>query len=127
MLNEFITDIVSGKTGKLLDFPENEIAFNPFITQRIISMYSPQLCNIINETTNKKLPHLSKVGVYNLLLAIVPKQKRNFTKYFKKESHKLSFTEKDKKNIDFLCERNKVSYREVEKYIIEFDLELNVV
>ena len=128
MLNEFIRDIVANKTGKLLDFPENEILFNPYITQRVISMYSPTLCNVINETTNKKLSALSKRELYDLLIAIIPKQNKSFTKFFKKETvdGKLNLSDKDKTAIDFLCSKYNISYREVVGYVVEFDLDVDI-
>jgi hypothetical protein len=125
MLNNFIHDIAVQKSGQLLDFPENELSFNSYIVQRIISMYSPNICFIINETTNKKLSQLSKEQVYKLLIDIIPKQKNSFTKYFKKDKTELILTDTDKKNVDFLCEKYKISYREVKDYINILDLNIN--
>lgn len=125
MLNDFVSDIVSQKSGHLLDFPENELLFNSYIVQRVISMYSPHLCFIINETTNKKLSTLSKKDTYDLLLNIIPKQKKSFTKYLKKEKDELNLTDNDKKNLDFLCDKYKISKRELKSYIKNFDLNIN--
>ena len=125
MLNDFISDIVSEKSGKLLDFPENEILFNSYMVQRVLSMYSPQICYILNETTNKKLSNLSKEDLYKLLISIVPRQRKTFTKYFKKEKDDLVLTDKDKNNLEFLCDKYKISQREIKNYIKAFDLNIN--
>lgn len=125
MLNDFISDIVCEKQGNLFEYPENELFFNSFLIQRIISMYSPQLCNIINETTNKKISVLSKEEIYKLLITIIPRQKNSFTKYFKKKDQEIVLSEKENKYIKHLCEVKNCSHREIKQYINNFDLNIN--
>lgn len=70
-----------------------------FLTQRWISMYSPQLCNIINETSNTQYEAFdSEQDFYDYILAVVPKVKRKKINYIKKS--------KDKPDKDLIREAN---------------------
>ena len=108
MLNDYIKDIINIKRGDLLDFPENEINFSPYTVQRFISMLSPEICEIVNEVTNKRLSTLTKKQFYRLLLIVIPKQNKSYIKYFKKEKEDFNLTDKQKSTVDFLCSKYKL-------------------
>lgn len=126
MLNDYIKDIINIKRGDILDFPENEINFSPYTVQRFISMLSPEICEIVNEVTNKRLSTLTKKQFYRLLLIVIPKQNKSYIKYFKKEKEDFNLTDKQKSTVDFLCSKYKLSYREVKTYIKTFDLNVDI-
>ena len=124
MLSNFIQDIIQKKTGKLLDLPENVLQFNPYIIQRFLSMLSGNMCHILNETTNKKLNSFEKKEIYQLLITLIPQQKKSYIKYIKKETEKSMFTDIEKKGIDLVAEKYKISKKSIEQYIN--DLNLNI-
>ena len=124
MLSEFLKDIIQRKKGDLLDLPENELQFNPYIIQRFLSMQSAMMCDIVNQTTNPKMGVLDKKQIYLLMLSVVPKLRSTSFKYIKKEETGIILNEKEKKAVDMLAQRYKLSKKDIEKYIK--DLGLNI-
>ena len=125
MLSSFIKDIAQKKKGDLLDLPENELLFSPYVVQRIVSMFSPLLCHIVNETSNKTLSIFDKKEIYKLLLAVVPPQKSAFSRYIKKEPKAVVLTDVQKQAVEMLARRNKLSMKEVERYAEELGLNID--
>lgn len=125
MLFEFIKDIAFRKEGNLLDHSENELQFNGFSVQRALSMFSPKMCHILNETANKKLGIFSKKELYKLFLLITPKQKNEYFKYIKKNKADTFLTEPQTQIVEMLQEKYKVSNREMKLYISELNLDVD--
>jgi 2-polyprenyl-3-methyl-5-hydroxy-6-metoxy-1,4-benzoquinol methylase len=124
MLFDFIKDIVCDKKGDLLNQSDNHAFFNSFLIQRFLSFNSPNFCYILNSTINKKINLLDKKQVYNFLIAVTPKQTKYFSKYIKNEKNEQVFTENDKKVIDYLSKKNKISKKEVIEYIKILNLDI---
>jgi hypothetical protein len=125
MLSEFLKDIIQSKKGDLLDLPENELQFNPYIIQRFLSMQSPMMCDIVNQTTNPKMGVLDKKQLYLLMLSVVPRLRSTSFKYIKKEETGILLNEKEKKAVDLLAQRYKLSKKDIEQYIKELDLNID--
>lgn len=125
MLSEFLKDIIQLKKGDLFDLPENELQFNPYIIQRFLSMQSPMMCDIVNQTTNVKIGVLDKKQMYLLMLNIVPKQRSTSFKYIKKEETSVFLNEKEKKAVELLSQRYKLSKKDIETYIKELGLNID--
>ena len=100
---------------KLNKLNEDETQFNLYMLNRWCSMYSPDVTQIINETTNRYKEVFSlKQDQYNYILNILPKVKRKRIDYIKK----IKTEEKEKdENIPIIAKTLEISEREVKEYI----------
>ena len=100
---------------KLNKLNEDETQFNLYMLNRWCSMYSPDMVQIINETTNRYKEIFSlKQDQYNYIFNILPKVKRQRINYIKKT--KTEEVEKDE-NIPLIAKTLEISEREVKEYI----------
>ena len=100
---------------KLNKLNEDETQFNLYMLNRWCSMYSPDLAQIINETTNKKTEFLAlKQDQYNYLFNILPKVKKKRINYNKKVKIE---EEKEDENISIIAKNLEISEREAKEYI----------
>ncbi len=100
---------------KLNKLNEDETQFNLYMLNRWCSMYSSDVTQIINETTNRYKEVFSlKQDQYNYILNILPKVKRKRIDYIKK----IKTEEKEKdENIPIIAKTLEISEREVKEYI----------
>ena len=100
---------------KLNKLNEDETQFNLYMLNRWCSMYSPDVTQIINETTNRYKEVFSlKQDQYNYILNILPKVKKRRINYIKK----IKTEEKEKdENIPIIAKTLEISEREVKEYI----------
>lgn len=124
MLSDFVKDITLYKKGDLLNYSDNEVHFNSFIIQKICSMDSENICDVLNQTTNKFLTCLNKKQLYVMLLKIIPQKPIKYNKISSSNKNKLMFNESDKKAIKFLSSKYNIGKRDVEEYIKNFDLNI---
>lgn len=121
LLFDFIRDIVFRKKGDLLNNPDAENEFQPFMMQRWLSMHSPDLAKTINLTTNRLWSiYESKKDWYKDFLTFIPKTYNKKIKYIKKAKEKVDKEEQEV--IDFLARTKEMSKREVKLYIDEFNI-----
>ena len=114
---DHLNDILFTKGNKSLQNVEDEGDFSPFLVNRWISMYSPELAYVVNETTNKYYDVFpEKRDTYRLLKAVIPKMKRKRINYIKK-------VKKDKEDmqecIDLLSQSLEISKKEIINYIYD--------
>ena len=94
---------------------EEETEFNLYMVNRWCSMYSSDIAQIINETTNKyKEVFLLKQDQYNFCFNILPKVKKKRINYIKKVK---SEEQKENENISITSKILEISQREVKEYI----------
>lgn len=100
-----------------LGFQITEDNFNLFMVNRYLSFYHPNICKMINETSNKydiqnNLQHYE--NAYEYIYNIIPKIPYKFIKYIKKPAVKNirdnNITDEDVKNLANFYE---ISTREV--------------
>jgi len=100
---------------KLNKLNEDETEFNLYMLNRWCSMYSPDMAQIINETTNRQKELFTlKQDQYNFIFNILPKVKKKRINYIKKIK---SEEEKEDKNIPITSKILEISQREVKQYI----------
>jgi hypothetical protein len=100
---------------KLNKLNEDETQFNLYMLNRWCSMYSPDMAQIINETTNRQKELFTlKQDQYNYIFNILPKVKKKRINYIKKI--KLE-EEKENENIPIISKNLEISQREVKEYI----------
>jgi hypothetical protein len=119
---DYINDILYHKKGDLLSNVEHESGYNPYMINRWLSMYSPQIANLINLTSNRLYSVFeTKTESYKFLLKILPKSKPRRIGYIKK-------VKKEKKDeldvIETLASSLELSKREINLYIKETNTDL---
>jgi len=125
MLFDFIKDILYEKKGDLLDNPDNHVEFQPYMLQRWMSMYSPDMAKIINLTTNRLYPiYNDKNEWYKALLTIIPKGKFKRIKYISKQKKEVKKDDDTKRIIKIIAQNKQISQREVENYIKEYNIDI---
>ena len=108
-------DSVLFSKQKLNKLNEDETQFNLYMLNRWCSMYSPDITQIINETTNRHKEVFSlKQDQYNYILNILPKVKKRKINYIKKiKSEEI----KEDENIAITAKCSELSQREIKQYI----------
>ena len=122
---DYINDILIYKRGDLLDNVDNESSFSPYIVNRWLSMYSPDMATVINSTSNWLYPIFdTKTEQYQFLLRVIPTTSRRRINYIKKPKNTSDDEKRD--NIVTLLSRNlELSKREVNYYIDTGRLNIN--
>jgi len=110
----FIDSVLFNKK-KLNTINEGETQFNYYMVARWCSMYSPDISEILNQTTNVYGKTFStKQEQYEFLLNILPKVKKKRISYLKKNKE-----EKIQENADtkILAKNFELSEREIKQYV----------
>jgi len=110
----FIDSVLFNKK-KLNTINEGETEFNIYMVNRWCSMYSPDIAQIINQTSNQyKEVFTLKQDQYNFLFNILPKRKKKKIDYIKKQKVE---NEKQDDLIPVLSKKMELSQREIKEYI----------
>ncbi len=118
----YITDILSNKKGNLLDNIDSESSYNQYMINRWLSMYSPSVSVIVNETVNRYYSIFNtKRDGYKFLVNIVPRQKPYRIHYIKKVKKDSS---EDTAAIKMLASNLELSEREIKYYIESNDINI---
>lgn len=108
-------DSVLFSKKKLNKLNEEETEFNLYMLNRWCSMYSPDIAQVVNETTNRCQEFFTlKQDQYDFCFNMLPKRKKKKIEYFKKE--KLENKTEDE-YIPALSKKLELSKREIKEYI----------
>ncbi len=111
------------KTPDVSNINENE-EFVPFMIQRWCSMYSPEIANLLNETSNRQWSALnSKEDWYNYFDTVIPQGRYRTYKYIKKKKD-TEIKIKNKETVNKVASTLEISSREVNQYIQQFNLQI---
>jgi len=102
----------------------NEVKeFQPFLIQRWCSMYSPEVSNLVNQTSNRVWPILENNTMwFSYLHSIIPNSKFKRLEYIKKK--KDTDKNNNKSNVKTVANHLEISVREVNQYIELFQLKI---
>jgi hypothetical protein len=118
LIFDFLADIISKKSGNLLDDSELEKEFIPYMIQRWLSMYSTNFLVLANYSTNIHWRIFQdKQEWYKYFLAVFPKSVNKRIPYIKKTKKETTSKGIDKAHVQFLAERLEISQREINQYI----------
>lgn len=91
-----------------------EAPYNPYMANRWASMYSTDVAEIVNETTNRYWAQIPlKEDHYKFLLYLLPKQKRKKISYIKKTKEEKST---ETSNSSLIAKNLELSTREIDLY-----------
>ena len=113
MIFDQLNDLVFTKQRKSMTNIDHENDYSSYMINRWISMYSPDMANIINNTANWMYTIFeTKTDHYNFLHAIIPRSARKRINYIKKKKPDKEEEEEDH-NIELLARNLEISQREV--------------
>tara|TARA_E500000318_G_scaffold86973_2_gene83781 strand:+ start:855 stop:1223 length:369 start_codon:yes stop_codon:yes gene_type:complete len=114
---DFLNNILHDKKQSELDLSDYNV-YSPYIINRFLSQYSSDVCYVINHTVNKNFEtNWDKEHHYKFLIESLPKLKKKFIRYIKKN--------KDKdKDYTRCADIHEISKREVDLYFKEFKLNI---
>jgi len=119
----FIDSVLFTKR-KLNTINESETQFNMYMANRWCSMYSSDIAEIINETTNiYRHTFSTKQEQYEFALNILPKVKKKRIQYIKKQ--KEDKAEEDT-NLIYIANAMELSQREIKDYLTILENEGNL-
>jgi hypothetical protein len=99
------------------NFYAEESDFNMFMVNRWITMYSPDMAKIINETSNKYIQTLTtKEAQFEFLFNLIPKLKRKHLSYIKRKKE-TSSNDEDINYVEMIANKLEISQREVKNYM----------
>jgi len=113
---DFISNILFTKKQKFLDNIDSASEFSPFILNRWISMYSPEivpLCNAINRYLGV---FENKTELYSLFFSVFNKQPSKKINYFKKNKEQ----KQENNDLDLykkIANSKELSFREIKEYV----------
>jgi len=110
-----LSSILFTKQKTCINTIEDETAFSPYMVNRWISMYSPELALVSNKINKFLSVFDNKNDLYNLFLCLTPKVKQKRIQYIKKNKPNKEQPEKDDAVL-FACNLE-LSSREVKQYI----------
>lgn len=111
---DILNDVLFTKKGNTLKNVDDESAFNMFMINRWVSMYSPNMAVVINNTVNRLHSTFeSKQDYYRFINKVLPKVKRKHIPYIKKTKKD---TETEDENLKIIAKRLELSQREIKSY-----------
>lgn len=113
MIFDQLNDLLFTKERKCMDNVDHESDYNPYMINRWISMYSPELAHVINNTVNWTYQVFeTKSEHYNFLHTVIPRVNRKRINYIKKTKRdKESEPEHD---VNMLAKSMELSQREIQ-------------
>lgn len=110
---DYVGAILHTKDRSTFTSVDNEQGFQPFMINRWISMYSPEMATVVNTTTNKYASLFrNKQELFNFYVSIYPKLRNKRIAYIKKAK-----TETPKEGADdllrMIASAMEISQREV--------------
>jgi len=110
----FIEATIFTKNTELLQSTDDEKEFSPFMVNRWVSMYSPEMANVVNETTNRYSNIFeNKKELFNFYVSVLPKVKFKRIAYIKKNTK----DGKDIENIELMAKTQQTSERDIKHKI----------
>ena len=112
---DHLNSILFTKKRDSLTNIDDESTFSPYMANRWISMYSSDLANIINNTSNRYINCFNKQEFYSFLTSVLPKVRYKRISYIKKKTEKEN--EKEQNIIELLAKSREISIREAKELV----------
>lgn len=117
---DYIDSILYKKPLNKADI-EYSSSYNIYLINRWLSMYSSDLCNIVNSTINRYGSNISKKEHYEFLYNLISKSSKKKINYIKKTKQNLK---EDLDYINEIADMLEISHREA-KELIDLESDLN--
>lgn len=108
---DHIGAIIFKKDKDVLTSILDESTFSPYMTNRWLSMYSPEMAVIVNTTTNKYTSIFpDKRDHFNMFVSLFPRVRQKRIQYIKQKSE---LEDKREETISLFAKQRELSQREV--------------
>lgn len=122
---DFIREILYNRTGKLLEDDNTKQIFQPYMVQRWLSMYSPQMAQQLNRTLNRQWQSFEDKDMwYKAFMGMVPKKHFRKINYLKKNKDYKKKEPYVNEIISALATQHQLSKREIKDIIEIHNLDL---
>jgi len=109
---DYVNAILHNKDGSIFSNVDDESTFNGYMINRWLSMYSPEIANMVNQTSNKYTNIFNtKQDYFNFYVSVFPQLKQKRINYIKKA--KAEKEEKEDEKILLIAKNLECSQREV--------------
>lgn len=126
ILFDILTDILHKKQGNILQTVENEAEVSPYMLNRWLSMYSPDVTKIVNVTNNRWWSTFqNKQDWYKFNLCVLPRCRFKKIEYLKKGTSVKKSEEDDGIIFQSIANNLELSVREVKSYIEENNIDIS--
>ena len=118
---DYVNAILHNKDSSVFDNVDDDSTFSPYMINRWISMHSPEMANMVNQTTNKYVNIFNtKQEFFNFYVSVYPRLRQKRISYIKKTK-----AEKEKEEDEILpliAKAQEMSLREVKfnRDMVEF-------
>ena len=120
----YLDNILYKKGNRVFKNVDTESTYNHFMMCRWLSMHSPNVAQLVNETANWLYPIMEdKQFSYKFLTNIVPRQQFRRFHYIKKVKNDDKSSSKEM--ITTLAKSLELSEREVTNYVDQLDIDLS--
>ena len=119
MIFDQLNDLLFTKSHKCMSNVDHETDYNMYMINRWISMYSPEMAHVVNNTTNWLYPVFeTKMDHYKFNHVVMPKVQRKRINYIKKaKPDKNQHEDKDGPDVEMLSRNLQLSQREVQQML----------
>ena len=119
----YLSNILYKKSDNVFRNIDSEDTYNHYMMCRWLSMHSPEVAKLVNETANWLYPIFNtKEESYKFLNTIIPYQNFRRINYIKKNKKKTD--KKDETITDIIAQNMEISKREVNLYVKQLNLNL---
>ena len=120
----YLDNILYKKGNKVFKNVDTENTYNHFMMCRWLSMHSPNVAQLVNETANWLYPIMEdKQLSYKFLTNIIPRQE--FKRFYYIKKAKKTDKDDNKEMISTLAKGMELSEREVTNYIDQLNIDLD--
>ena len=119
----YLSNILYKKSDNVFSNIDSEDTYNHYMMCRWLSMHSPQVAKVVNDTANWLYPIFNtKEESYKFLNTIIPHQNFRRINYIKK--NKKNTAEKGETIVNIIAQNMEISKREVNLYVKQLNLDL---
>ena len=113
---DFVNNIAFDKEQLDINITDSQL-YSAYITNRYITFLNNESAVLINNTINRYGLVFNNEAHYNFLFNLIPKVRRKFIRYVKKEKV-------DKTDFELLSKRHELSRREIQLYSENFGVNI---
>lgn len=114
---DFLNDILFSKKKEAFKSVDDNKAFSPYLINRWISMYSPEMALVINDLGKYISLFDNKIDLYNFFVAVIPKKSRKNISYIKKIKDNVKAKKDEPDIVTLLSKKHEISKREIKEYL----------
>jgi hypothetical protein len=114
---DFLNDILFSKKKEAFKSVDDNKAFSPYLINRWISMYSPEMALVINNLGKYISLFDNKIDLYNFFVAVIPKKSRKNISYIKKIKDNVKAKKDEPDIVALLSKKHEISKREIKEYL----------